>query len=113
MGNHGKPELSQILPSAQEFDLSRGRVLNQARFEAFGRSCEITVGGTVEAVQPAAVMSGGTQKRQQRGSGGSGGAKAATAAAAEPEMPPGADRPGRLRLAAPKKGEGGGAHERE
>ena len=68
MGNHGKPELSQILPSAQEFDLSRGRVLNQARFEAFGRSCEITVGGTVEAVQPAAVMSGGTQKRQQRGS---------------------------------------------
>ena len=53
------------------------------------------------------------EKRQQRGSGGSGGAKAATAAAAEPEMPPGADRPGWLRLAAPKKGEGGGAHERE
>ena len=45
--------------------MGRGRVLNQARFEAFGRSCEINVGGTVEAVQPAAVMSGGTQQRQQ------------------------------------------------
>ena len=45
--------------------MGRGRVLNQARFEAFGRSCEINVGGTVEAVQPAAVMSGGAQQRQR------------------------------------------------
>ena len=48
--------------------MSRGRVLNQARFEAFGRSCEINVGGTVEAVQPAAtVMLGGIQQKQRGG----------------------------------------------
>lgn len=49
--------------------MGRGRVLNQARFEAFGRSCEINVGGTVEAVQPAAaaVLSVGIQQGQQQG----------------------------------------------
>ena len=67
MGSLPIPNPSPV--AHQEFDLGRGRVLNQARFEAFGRSCEINVGGTMEAVQPAvaAVMLGGALQGQQRG----------------------------------------------
>ena len=46
------------LRPAQEFDLSRGRVMNQARFVAFGKECEINVGGSVEPSTVAAAALG-------------------------------------------------------
>lgn len=48
--------------------MAKGRVLNQARFEAFGKECEINVGGKVEPAplppQAAAVAAGAAGGRR-------------------------------------------------